>query len=58
MLDLNACAQNAAVNRLRDQRSERRLIAVVHRQKARWLKLADICDAMVFRGHSGMDKRQ
>jgi hypothetical protein len=48
MLDLNARAQDASINRLRHQRSERRLIAIVHRQKAWWLKLAELRDAMVF----------
>ena len=47
MLDLNARAQDAAINRLRQQGSERRLIAIVHRQEARWFKLAEIRDAMV-----------
>jgi dihydroorotase-like cyclic amidohydrolase len=58
MLDLNARAQDAAINRLRHQRCERCLIAVVHRQETRWLKLAEIRDAMVFGCHSGMDERQ
>lgn len=58
MLDLNTRAEDASINRLRQQGSEWRLIAIVHRQEARWLKLAEIRDAMVFGCHSGMDERQ